>query len=76
MVTGEEEAEELLLTVSNGSGCWGRVGGPATPSARMIWVPGVMVGVPGGYIPPRTGLSFFIGSTGLQAGGKVKRSVL
>jgi hypothetical protein len=70
MVTGEEEEEEaeLLLTVSSGSGCWGRVG--ATPSARMIWVPGVMVGVPGGYIPPRTGLSFFIGSTGLQTGGK------
>jgi hypothetical protein len=37
----------------------------------MIWVPGVMV-VPGGggYIPPRTGLSFFIGSTGLQTTGE------
>jgi hypothetical protein len=40
----------------------------------MIWVPGVMGA--GGYIPPRTGLSFFIGSTGLQTrGNKLKKGI-
>jgi hypothetical protein len=73
MVTGDEEDGELLFIASSGRGCWGRLRAvvaprpPATPSARMIWVPGVM-GVPGGGGYIRTGLSFFIGSTGLQHG--------